>query len=387
MKKSVLVLVFSSLKSDARVKRQLHWLSKEYSVTVACLEAEPSKEFQVILLRTQKLTLFRKATSALLLFLGFFRAAYRILHPYQYVRNELKSSFDLVVANDAETLPLAFSLAGSRAHVFLDAHEYAPRQFEDRLYWRIFFKRFNMWLCRTYIPKVAGMSTVGQGLANEYAKNFNVHPRVITNAPNYQSLPVGSVSQETIRLVHHGIFNVSRHPQLMLDVMDLVDTRFRLDLYFVLPASSSAKTRLLFEEFKARAVRNPHVQVLPGIKTSEIVNTLNEKYDLGVILIPPINYNYENGMPNKLFDFIQARIGLVLGPLKEMAHICKEYNLGVVSSNFTAQAMAEKLNALTMAEVLEFKRNAEKAARALSADNNEKLFLCAIDSVLKKPTA
>jgi hypothetical protein len=381
MKKSILVLVFGNLKSDARVKRQLHWLTNEYNVTVACLEADPTQEYTLVLLRSTKLTATRKALAAMLLLFGFFRGAYRILHPYQYIHQQLANAFDLVIANDAETLPLACVLAGNRAKVFFDAHEYAPRQFEDRLYWRTFFKRFNTWLCKTYLPKVHGMSTVGRGLAKEFAHNFNIQPLVITNASPHQPLAVHPVSQ-AIRLVHHGIFNVSRQPQLMLDLMELLDKRFSLDLYFVLPESSSAKTRILFEEFRVRAANMQNVRVLPGIKTTEIVNTLNAGYDLGLILIPPINYNYENGMPNKLFDFIQARLGLALGPLQEMSLICTEYKLGIVSTDFTAQAMADKLNALSSTDVYTFKLNAEHAAQELSAQKNEHVFLDKIQALL-----
>jgi len=93
----------------------------------------------------------------------------------------------LIIANDVETLPLAFSVK-EKAKVFFDAHEYAPRHFEDKLMWRIFFQGFNTWLCKKYIPQVAGMTTVGKGLAREYEKHFNVNPTVVTNANYYFDL-------------------------------------------------------------------------------------------------------------------------------------------------------------------------------------------------------
>lgn len=226
------------------------------------------------------------------------------------------------------------------------------------------------------------MSTVGFGLANEYEKNFQVKPIVITNAPSYQSITHRTAENGTIKLVHHGIFNISRQPELMLELMNLLDSRFTLDLIFMLPESASQQTKNYFEEYKIKATENTAIRILPGLKTNEIVDTLNKNYDLGLILIPPINFNYENGMPNKLFDFIQARIGLVLGPLKEMSLICNRFDLGVVSDDFTAETMARKLSVLTEEDVNRFKANTNVAVQELSADKNEQLFLDKISSIL-----
>ena len=50
--------------------------------------------------------------------------------------------FDVILANDAEVLPLAARLAREQgARLVFDAHEYAPRELEDNLKWRIFFQR------------------------------------------------------------------------------------------------------------------------------------------------------------------------------------------------------------------------------------------------------
>ena len=71
--------------------------------------------------------------------------------------------------------------------------------------------------------------------------------------------------------------------------------------------------------------------------------TIN-KYDMGVFLLPPINFNYENTLPNKLFDFIQARLGIAIGPTPEMAEIVNHYKIGLVSEHFTAASLASRLS-------------------------------------------
>jgi len=176
--KSLLVLCFNDLKNDARVTRQINFLKDNYRVTAACFDAYPDPSRELYILKKTNLTFFRKAITSIFLLLGINRIAYALLHDYKtYVAPLRERKFDIIIANDIEALPMAFDIAGKHSKVFFDAHEYAPRHFEDRLYWRIFFQRFNTALCRKYIPLTAGMSTVGVGLANEYEKHFGVKPK------------------------------------------------------------------------------------------------------------------------------------------------------------------------------------------------------------------
>ncbi|MBL0741350.1 hypothetical protein [Chryseolinea lacunae] len=377
--KSLLVLCFTDLKNDARVTRQVNFLKETYRVTAAVFDAYPDPGRELFVIKKTNLTFLRKAVASVFLLLGINRIAYALLHNYQsYVPTLRDRKFDIIVANDIEALPLAFSIAGQHSKVFFDAHEYAPRHFEDRLYWRIFFQRFNTALCRHYIPRVAGMSTINNGLASEYEKHFGVKPIIVTNASPFIDLHANASVANPIRLVHHGIFNMSRRPELMIDMMEALDNRFTLDLIYLLPGSASPQTKEYFETYKAKAAATGKINILPALKGSEIVPSLHATYDLGIILIPPVNFNYENGLPNKLFDCIQARIGMVAGPLREIAQIVKHYDIGVVSEDFTGQGMANALKALTTNDIARFKANTDVAARELSAEHNQKIFLEAL---------
>ena len=104
--------------------------------------------------------------------------------------------FDFIIANDIETLPLAFAFPG-KPKVIFDAHEYAPRHFEDKKMWRIFFQDFNTWLCRKYIPKTTHDDS-WKRVALEYEKNFHVKPTVITNANNFFEMQPGPTMENKI---------------------------------------------------------------------------------------------------------------------------------------------------------------------------------------------
>lgn len=380
--KSVLVICFNDLRIDARVSRQIDFLKSDYKVTAVCFDAYSTSSFEVYKIRKTKLTFLRKILSALFLITGFYYAAYWLLHAYRHHVNELKQrKFDIIVANDAESLPLASAIASANTKIFFDAHEYAPRQFEDRLSWRIFFQRFNTYLCKKYIPCVSGMSTINNGLAAAYEKNFGIKPIVITNAAPFVAHTPTVRDQLPIRLVHHGIFNRSRQPEIMIELMKLLDNRFTLDLIYILPQPVSQQTIDYFESFKKKAAETGKITIRPSLKSSEIIATIHARYDMGIILVPPINFNYENGLPNKLFDCIQARLAMCVGPLREIANVVRQFKIGVVSDDFTAQGMAAAIQKISLDQLNEFKLNTRVAAQQMNAEQNKIVFLAALNNL------
>src|SRR5690606_19200626 len=124
--KTALVLVFSNLKHDARVKRQVDWLRKRFAVTVVCFDAEETPGVTFIRIRQTRLSIIRKSLLAAALLVRTYGIAYRLFHNYGFLRSQLNNNFNLIVANDIDTLPLAFQLQHS-ARIVFDAHEYAPR--------------------------------------------------------------------------------------------------------------------------------------------------------------------------------------------------------------------------------------------------------------------
>ena len=224
------------------------------------------------------------------------------------------------------------------------------------------------------------MITVGQKIALEYEKHFGVLPVLITNAPPKQNLrptPTGT----PIRLVHHGIGTPSRKLELMIEMMKYLPDHFHLDLILLTPPSASNETIAYIAKLKALADFTDRIKFIPPIPIEEIVPTLN-KYDIGVIVIPPINFNYENTLPNKFFDYIQARVALAIGPTPEMAAIVNGYNLGVVSTDFTSQSLATQIATLTGVKIQAFKINTEKAAHEFCAEKNREILVGMVEKAL-----
>jgi hypothetical protein len=379
--KKILILAYSDLNHDARVARQINFLAERYQLTIACFDSPKDLMHEVFLIKRIKPSFFQKVIGSVFLLTRLFEFAYNIIYDYPLLRQLLKSrTFDLIIANDIESLPLAIKIKKTEKILF-DAHEFAPRHFEDKMVWRIFFQRFNKYLCKKYLPLVDQMITVGTGLANEYAANYPVKPIVVTNANWYASLTPTPVDEKKIRLIHHGAANPSRQLEIMIEMMSYLDNRFTLDLMLLTPSIANKKTRSYLDSLKALIKDNPRIRIVPAVKSAEVVIFIHP-YDMGIFLLPPVNFNYANTLPNKLFDFIQARLAIGIGPTPEMASLVNAYHLGVVGDDFTPQSLAKKINSLTAEDISSFKKQANLAAPELSAEKNKVILNDLVTSLL-----
>ncbi len=275
--------------------------------------------------------------------------------------------FDLVVANDARVLALAFALAGD-APVWADMHEWAPEERTHVLTWRLLVAPFMVHLCRRYLPRAAAVTTVGGEIAKLYARDFGVHPEIMRNAAPYADLEPMPVAEDRIRLVHSGGAVHGRNLEMMIDTVKRLDDRFTLDLYLV-PAADGGK---YLRELRERADDDERIRFNDPVAPGDLPRTLNA-YDVGVFWIPPVHTNARLTLPNKLFDYVQARLAIAIGPTVEMVNVVTENDLGVVADDFTAAASARSLETLSAAVINRFKQNAHTAARTLSFDHEREI--------------
>ncbi|HEX7050666.1 MAG TPA: glycosyltransferase [Longimicrobiales bacterium] len=378
MRLKALVLAFSDLGRDPRVHRQIRFLTDRFDVLAAGYADPqiPGVEFLPVT-RTRK-SYPARLRSAVQLLTGQYGRFYWEQPRVRSVLSALDGrSVDVVLANDIETLPLALRLARGAAVVF-DAHEYAPRQFEDRLLFRLFFQGFATALCREYIPQVDGMMTVGEAIARQYERDTGVRAIVVTNAPDHEDLEPGPPDPAgRIRLVHHGGATPSRKIERMIQMMDYLDERFGLDLVLVGgPKWYRAKLARL-------ARRNPRVQLVDPVPMLELSRFLN-RYDMGVYLLEPVSFNTRYALPNKLFEFIQARLAVAIGPSPEMARVVTEYGVGVVAKDFSPEALAEKISACGPDRIAEYKLRAHAAAPRLCAEANRERVLSLVDRAVSR---
>jgi hypothetical protein len=227
---------------------------------------------------------------------------------------------------------------------------------------------------------------VCQGIADQYRRDTGVTPVVLTNAPEYQDIRpnLGSAGEAAaqeaakIRMIHHGAASPPREIERMIAAMHHLDERFELDLLLV-PGSAAYIVRL-----EALARPDPRIRFLPPVPMRELVG-FSSAYDIGLFLVPPTTFNLRHTLPNKFFEFIQARLVVAIGPSPEMARIVEQTGCGVVAADFTPEALAAVLTGLDHLQINLMKQNSDRIARQTSAERNRETLLQVVAGVLGEP--
>jgi glycosyltransferase involved in cell wall biosynthesis len=265
-------------------------------------------------------------------------------------------------------MPLAVRIHKG-APILLDAREYYPGIFEDRFVWRLFSKPLINYLCDQYLRIPDSIITVSEGIALEYEKEFQVKPEVVMSLPDFIDLAPSPTDPQKIRMIYHGNATPSRRLEGMIEMMDDVDSRFFLDLMLV----GNSRDPYLKKLQKLAGFR-PNVRIIPPVTLQELVQFTNA-YDIGLYLLPPTNFNVQHALPNKFFEFIQARLMVAIGPSVEMFKIVKEFDCGIVANDFNPHSLAQDLNRLDAPRIDYYKRQADLAARSLnSEESNQKII-------------
>jgi len=378
--KNILILADTNLETDGRIRRHIFAIKDKYNVIVTgiknpnianvkfinCSKENISKEELEI---RKKLLRDRMANCK-------FEEAYwgeaYIDKLYSTLRN---IEIDIILANDISMVPLGVRLAKEKnAKVIADMHEYAPKEFEDIAEWRTLFQDYKYYLCKNYLPKCDEVITVSKGIADEYNKEFNVITSVLTNAPKYREIKIKQTN-EKIRMVYHGDAHSSRNLDALIEVIENLDDRFSQDFYLV-----GNKNDTYFKNLLNKIEDTPRCYFKNPVNPEQIVDMLHE-YDIGIYLLKPINFNNEYALPNKFFEFAQARLAIAVGPLHEMKYYIEKFNCGLVSENFESKSLVRLINNLTTKEIDILKSNSDKLAKVENAEKNSKLLIELIESL------
>jgi glycosyltransferase involved in cell wall biosynthesis len=374
MSKRICIISFSPIARDARVLRQIKYLGPRYDLTVIGFgDAHPSWDDSPTiqwrpLIRQPSSWGVRLSELALLTVAGYARPAsyehwyWRRPHHRAALEHASATPCDAYHANDWEALPVAVEAA--RAHgakVVFDAHEYSPLEFEDRRTWRLLYARPISYFLRKYAPTLSASTTVAPAIAEKYCQEFGLNPAVVLNCPEKMDHQPRPVDPGCIRLIHHGMAQRGRRLDIMIEAIALADPRYHLHLMLLGDPSYIGQLQA-----QAGRVAPDRITFHPPVSPAEIGGCIVE-FDMGVFILPPVNFNWTVALPNKLFDYINAGLATCIGPSPEMARLVREYRCGVVAPSFDPADVAAALNALRPEDIHVMKQGSVGAREVLNA--------------------
>lgn len=364
MNKRVIVSVINDLVTDQRVKRTCQTLTDlgfyvllvgRVLKTSMPMDERPYQTRRMKLLFTRG-PLFYACYNLRLFFLLLFKKP------------------DLLVANDLDTLLPNYLISKIKGiPLVYDSHEYFTEvpELVNRRGVQKTWKRIESWI----FPKLKDVITVNDSIASLYEKDYGIRPKVVRNVsfkrelvkiPSRKSLdlPEG----KNILILQGSGINIHRGAEEMVEAMQFVEGAILLvvgggDVITILKEmvkEMNLEDKVLFKP------KQPYAQLL----------YLTSVADLGLTLDKDTNINYKYSLPNKLFDYIQARVPVLASPLPEIKKIIDQFKIGDYIQTHEPKKIALKVSKIfANQEVLaEWKKNCNFAASQLNWEKEEQVL-------------
>ena len=298
-------------------------------------------------------------------------------------------SFDVVYAHDLPALPLALALRDRQAQgkVILDAHELFDEQFDllvsktARRYWREVADEF--------VPRCDGVMTVTERIAGELKQRHGLPetPTVLRNACPFvpEIRPTGELRR---------LYGIAEARRIVLCQGGLLAGRSLEDLIDAAPCLAGRNVVIVFLGFgqpsyvrrlERRAERlgvEGTVFLGKAVEPDRILDYTRDA-DLGFVSNRGEGINNTDGAPNRLFEYIQARVPVLSFEHNGVRQVLSRSETGWVvrweSAEELARLIEEKLD-----EAVGFPKDTlDAAAREFSWEAEEPKLFALVDRVLK----
>lgn len=355
--KRIVVSVTNDLVTDQRVEKVCNTLYKNgYDILLVGRKFKTSEPINRNY-KTKRLRLFFNS--------GFFFYAEYNLRLFFYLFFRKKH---ILLANDLDTLLPNYLISKlQRKKIVFDCHELFPEIPE--LVYRKRIKKFWLFLEKKLLPKIKNKYTVCDSIAHFYREKYQTDFKIVKNLPNKKKLEKGTFSFDTQNkkiILYQGATNIGRGLDFMIEAMKFIENHI-----FVIVGYGDVYHQL---KEKVNAERLEHKVYFLGRLVPKELHKITPLANLGISLEEDLGLNYRFALPNKIFDYIQAEVPILVSNLPEMKKIVQDFGVGEVAVERNSKKLANQIEKLTNKD---FRKELKQAKEVLVWEAQEETLLSA----------
>ena len=285
------------------------------------------------------------------------------------------SKKDIVYANDLDTLLANFLISKiTSCKLIYDSHEYFTEVPE--LISRPRVRSFWLKLENYIFPRLKNVITVNDKIASLYSAKYMVPVSVVRNVPRImnanESVSVESLKKDQKTIIYQGSLNIGRGLELMIDTMPFLKS------YALIIVGDGD----ISKQLKAR-VKQLHLQhqvfFLGRILPKELIG-ITKQADLGISLEEDLGLNYRYCLPNKIFDYIQAGIPVLVSDLPLLKNLVECFKIGEYLSIREPKSLAMQIESVVENKI-DYEKGITRASQEYNWNKEKKLLIDFIDKI------
>jgi len=354
--KKILSFVFNTIENDGRVIRATEALSDNNSTLVVSIKSDEkyrNNHFQNISVKINRKTRYGKILS----FVSFYGSVIKVSKKYKP---------DLVYAHDYYMALGGFLISKLNISLFAyDAHElFIPERGVE-----LGFRQWIWYLLESVGIRysdllIAANSARASVMKDHY--NLNRLPLTILNIPER---PISRVSiecndsnpwgggSEMVNIVYQGDVNYDRNIERFIKAISYMEPQYCLVIIGDGPSSKS-----IYKKYQ-KLIYTGRLKLVGRVKMSDIHKLLS-LCSLGIVTYSNIGINNRLCAPNKLFEYAQAGLPMVLSSQETLQYFNTRYLVGeIIQDGFTPEEIGK-----IMARIIQYPHQYYAGLQSLIAE-------------------
>jgi glycosyltransferase involved in cell wall biosynthesis len=249
----------------------------------------------------------------------------------------LFSKKDILLSNDLDTLLANFLISKIQSKkIVYDSHELFPEvpELVNRLFVKKCWSRLEKWI----LPQLKNTYTVCNSIANYYDIKYGTNFKVVRNLPTLKNIKTSSFPfaiEDKKIILYQGAINIGRGLELMIDTI-----KYLPNYIFVVIGDGDLlkglKEQIIKENLEAK------VKFLGKLNPKDL-QKITPLANLGISLEEDLGLNYRFALPNKIFDYIQAELPVLVSNLPEMKQVVNKYKVGEIAIDRNPKSLAKQI--------------------------------------------
>jgi len=255
---------------------------------------------------------------------------------FSFVAKCIKLRPDIIHANDFDTLPFAFIASlFTCSKIVYDSHEIYTENcgLAKRKLLKKIIKLFEKFL----IKKSHMVVSVSNAAAKKLSEMYGIEePLVVTNCSYSAQIKQPVIKNNKFEVLYHGIFGEGRGYEEFVESAEYLPDDISLVVRGYGPIEQKLHAIAENEKIRDKVIFAKPVEINELIKCAA-------KSHVGVVLTKPVSINFEYTVSNKLFEYIQAGIPLILSGVKEHRYLVEKYGIGIIIDKVEPKCIAEAI--------------------------------------------